>query len=313
MSGYEYSPTAFNRDRGAVALGVGWGDGAYAGGDDRQHGGGASRLSAASAGNREPVAESTPTGDHSAAGPWPSWAVPQLQAAVQVLARAQARHDRTPRAITLYRDWYAPITARPADPALSSRPLAGLYRRAHAASAVHHRIDGVLITERHDVLGRDGWWRTWGPQWQPTRSRQRSARVLFTPNPDALADFVTTLTAWLHAARFGWLLACPSDPRGIRRAGFAVLHVPDADSVADLLPALRPMLADRRPPLALPMAPGVGLCVDPGNGMTFGEHRCHLIASALHRRQAQHNPLAAIAEMFATHDVDPAAPYRPIR
>jgi hypothetical protein len=44
--------------------------------------------------------------------------------------------------------------------------------------------------------------------------------------------------------------------------------------------------------------------------MTFGEHRCHLISLALGLPRAPQEPLSAIAEVFATHGVDPSAPHR---
>jgi hypothetical protein len=91
-----------------------------------------------------------------------------------------------------------------------------------------------------------------------------------------------------------------------------VLHAPDADCVAELLPDLVPLLEDTRPPLCLPLAPGVGLAADPDNGMTFGEHRCHLIALALGLPSARRAPLDAIAHVFTTHEIDPAEPYRGI-
>ena len=44
MNADEYSDAAAEHVRGVVALGVGWGDGMSTGGDDGQHGGGASLL-----------------------------------------------------------------------------------------------------------------------------------------------------------------------------------------------------------------------------------------------------------------------------
>ena len=48
----------------------------------------------------------------------------------------------------------------------------------------------------------------------------------------------------------------------------------------------------------------------PDNGMTFGEHRCHLIALALRRPASARDALRAIAETFTAHGIDPAQPYR---
>jgi hypothetical protein len=45
--------------------------------------------------------------------------------------------------------------------------------------------------------------------------------------------------------------------------------------------------------------------------MTFGEHRCHLVAVGLrHARSAGSEPLQAISGVFAAHGIDPATPYR---
>lgn len=212
--------------------------------------------------------------------------------------------------MSLYREWYAPTADRPTGQPPAARPLAGLYRCAHAGSAVKIRVDGIMVVDRHDVVGRDGWWRTWGDAWRPLSSRRQSVRVLFTPRADSLGPFVTSLTSGLCRAAFPWLLACPTDPRGIRRAGHAVLHVPDAGSVTGLLPGLVPLLEDSRPPLSLPLASGVGLAADPDNGMTFGEHRCHLIALALGLPSARRAALDTIADVFTTHGIDPARPHR---
>jgi len=279
------------------------------GGDDGQHGGGASLLPIVPAGYQVPTAESLLGDEDSAVGPWPSWAVPQLRAAVEIATRAAARRDGADRAVSLYREWYSALAERPVGYAPWGRPLAGQYRRAHAGSVVKIRVDGVMVVDRHDVVGRDGWWRTWGEAWRPLRSRQQCVRVLFTPRADALVPFVNALTAGLRGAAFPWLLACPTDPRATRRSGYAVLHVPDAELIADLLPDLVPLLEDTRPPLALPLAPGVGLAADPDNGMTFGEHRCHLIALALGRPGWRRAPLDTIADVFSSHGIDPAAPH----
>ena len=73
-----------------------------------------------------------------------------------------------------------------------------------------------------------------------------------------------------------------TDPRRVRRTGAAVLDLAGADALpAGLLDELGPTLLPVATPLCLPLAPGVALAQYPDNGMTFGEHRCLLVALGL--------------------------------
>ena len=162
-----------------------------------------------------------------AADPWPSWARPQL---LQAVALADAVAERGNVASVLYREWFNPALLG-ADLRRGRRPLAGLYRAAHAGSARRVRDDGMLVVDRHDVVGTDGWWRTWGEYWTPPRSRPGSIRVLFTPQPDRLGEFVNQLTHALLDSREPWALACATNPRRVRRVAPAVLDVRNLDAL----------------------------------------------------------------------------------
>ena len=263
-----------------------------------------SRMSIAS---QRPAAATQVGG--AAAGPWawPSWAREQLDAAVALAAEVP---DRMSVAGLLYRDWFNPV-AGPAPTPDAGRPLAGLYRSAHAGSARRHQLDGWPVVRRHDVIRADRWWRTWGARWTPPRTRPGSVRLMLTPRADRLADFVATVTGHLLDDPRPWSLACATEPRRIARYGSAVLDLAGLDAVppgllADLAPVLRPVI----PPLCLPLAPGVGGAEYPDNGMTFGEHRCHLVALALRHPVSERDPLRAIAAVFAAHGLDPAHPHR---
>jgi hypothetical protein len=242
-----------------------------------------------------------------AADPWPSWAREQLLDAVAVAARVPSGVSS---ATVLYRDWFNPAVSG-IDLLRPRRPLAGVYRHAHVGSGTRVLRDGVCVVERHDVIGRDGWWRTRGDSWTPPRTRPGSVRVLFTPRPDRLADFVRITTAALVAESTPWSLGCATVPRRLRRYASAVLDLPSVDAVpAGLLDALAPTLRPVAPPLCLPIAAGVAVAEYPDNGMTFGEHRCHLIALALRHPSSGRRPLRAIASVFAAHGIDPVAPHR---
>lgn len=244
-----------------------------------------------------------------AAGPWPSWARAQL---VTAIALAQDVPDQLSVASLLYRNWFSPRTeyCHAAESGLR-RPLAGIYRTAHAGSRSRVRTGGVSVVQRHDVVRADGWWRTWGDEWSPPRTRPGSVRLLLTPRPDRLADFVTTVTAHLLPTTGPWSLGCATDPQRLTRYGGAVLDLPHMDAVpVGLVDELEPLLQPVVPPLCLPLAAGVGAAEYPDNGMTFGEHRCHLVALALRHPSSTEQPLRAIAAVFAAHGLDPAHPYR---
>jgi hypothetical protein len=223
------------------------------------------------------------------------------------LATDLAAQSHLVLAAELYRRWFNPVIGSGAP---VGRPLAGIYRAAHSGSAARLERDGIAVIDRNDVVGRDGWWRTWNAGWLPTRSREDAVRVLLSPRPERLADFVRTVTATMRSTSAAWLLACTTDPARLGRPAAATLYLHDAGALpSDLLAELRPLLREITPPLALPLAPGAGLAKAPGNGMSFGEHRCHLVALALRDAQARDEPLAAVADVFRAHRVDPARPY----
>lgn len=252
-----------------------------------------------------PVTHRVGTGDRR----WPADVVPQLHAAVEIADRVLASSNRGALAVELYREWFNPLLALAG--ADLRRSLAGVYRSAHAGTRSRHAVEDLWVIDRHDVVGRDGWWRTWNDTWVPTRSRAGATRVLFTPAPnsEALAEFVSAATTHLRAERAPWLLACATDPRRLRRTAGAVLYLPDGRMPAGLIEAVHPMLTDETPPLCLRLGAGAAVAEYPANGMSFGEHRCHLVARALRTSAARRAPLRAIAATFSAHGLDPSAPH----
>jgi hypothetical protein len=249
-----------------------------------------------------------------AADPWPAWARPQLLQAAALTERVCAQGSELPLATELYRGWYRPAVGRSVQFGQRWRPLVGTYRAAHAGSGSRILADGIALVDRHDAVGRDGWWRTWGDAWAPPVSRRQSVRVLFSPRPSALAEFVGALTAALLDASEPWLLACTTDSRRLACTGSAVLCIPDAAAIPEtLLDTLRPLLRPSAPPLCLPLIPGAAVAEHREAGMNFGAHRCHLVALGLQSFAGRRAPLDAVATVFAAHGIDPAEPYRAAR
>ncbi len=238
---------------------------------------------------------------------WPGWARTQLGQAIDLVAAAPQSVNT---AVLLYRTWFnppldAPILLR------RRRPIAGVCRAAHAANRMRTIRDGVPVLNRHDVVGADGWWRTWGSCWTPPRRRRNSVRILLSPDPARLGELVEAVTGALLDSDVAWSLSCATTSARARRAGAAIIALPGLNALPDgLLGALEPILQPVAPPLCLPLTPGAALAAYPDNGMTFGEHRCHLIASALRHHGPQDNPFDVIGRAFVAHGIDPAAPHR---
>jgi hypothetical protein len=247
-------------------------------------------------------------------GDWPDWARPQLRHAVELAARIRARGERIALAPELYRTWFNPAVGDQAESSGLRRPLAGVYRSAHAGSALRTIRDGMSTVCRQDALGRDGWWRTWGEQWRPRQSRETSVRVVLTPRPDALADLIRELTSALLATPVPWMVACSTDVWRLRRTGGCVLHLPDRNALpgvflSNFVSRIAPLVLPVTPPLCLPLGAGIGLADTPDNGMSFGELRCHLLALGLCAPAARRQPLQALADAFAAHGLNSGTPW----
>ncbi len=226
---------------------------------------------------------------------WPEWAREQLLSAV---ALASSAPSARPLATDLYERWFAGVSGRAAP-----RPLLGEYRRAHRDTAVRV-VDGIRVLDHRDAI-KDGWWRTWNTEWRPPRT---GSRVVLSPHPERAAELVARLTWALREVPY--LLSAPIEPARLAAHGAGVLRLARRSSLTpELLREIGPCLRPDSPPLCLPVAPGVALAESPHNGMTFGEHRCRLVAMAL-QSAAAGNALRAIADVFSAHGVDPSAPHR---
>jgi hypothetical protein len=240
----------------------------------------------------------------SAAGPWPTWALPQLRSALELAQQLTSDGAGSALARGLYRGWYA---AQSEHAEIPLRPLAGLYRAANVGRS--RDLAGLLVLDRLDHVGPDGWWRTWNAAWAQAR-RGPLTRVLLSPRPDRLAQFVAQLTGALQRWSQPWLLACPTTPARLARAGSTVLFLPGAAPMpAAALNSIGATLRVGSPPLCRPLAPGVAVAQDPDTGMSFGEHRCHLVALAVRCSSTDMPPLQALAQVFIAHGVDPSTPH----
>ena len=98
---------------------------------------------------------------------------------------------------------------------------------------------------------------------------------------------VELATTRLNAADLPFRLKVVDEPASFGRCDSAVLALQRKDRdaalhhVRELHQSLGPGLDARVPALTLRLAPGLGFAEDPAGGVSFGAHRCRLIAAAL--------------------------------
>ena len=105
--------------------------------------------------------------------------------------------------------------------------------------------------------------------------------------PDCATAFVRSATMRLNEGRFPFRLKVLRDPSLYTRCDAGVVYARKCDyrSVSQLLVEVYAEIAESLEPgipaFAKPLLPGLGLAEDPGDGQSFGEHRCRLLADAL--------------------------------
>lgn len=105
--------------------------------------------------------------------------------------------------------------------------------------------------------------------------------------PDGAAAFVGSATTRLNAGGIPFRLKVLRDPSLYTRCDAGVVYTRKSDYgavsrvLADVYAEVSESIEPGIPAFTKPLAPGLGLAEDPGDGQSFGEHRCHLLADAL--------------------------------
>lgn len=134
------------------------------------------------------------------------------------------------------------------------------------------------------------------------------------------AALVHALTSRLNKARLPFRAKVVNDPARYTRcdAGVLYVHRSDYDAVAPIVrSAYRQLAAGLRattPAFAKPLAAGLAVAEDPGDGDSFGMHRARLLAEgivAAHERGCPDvaSAIGTVAECFAAVGLDLDAPY----
>jgi hypothetical protein len=126
--------------------------------------------------------------------------------------------------------------------------------------------------------------------------------------------WIHQLTRTFNTARVPFHAKVQSDPSAYYRADAGVLYIAHSD-VTDAMayfPALHwtvaRQLADSTPMFTKRLARGLAVAEDPGDGRSFGQHRCQLVAEGLVRafkkgKSAFPDLISAIAKRFAEEGI----------
>jgi hypothetical protein len=145
-------------------------------------------------------------------------------------------------------------------------------------------------------------------------------RMYWNLMAEGAVPFVKNATSMLNRARVPFRLKVTNDPVRFTRCDAAVVYVPKGDygAAAEILERVYPQVAIglRRgtPAFTKLLAPGVGLAESPGQGESFGLHRCQLLAEGMVRAHEQGEKsvkerLQAVTDRFAEDGIGLETPF----
>jgi hypothetical protein len=191
-------------------------------------------------------------------------------------------------------------------------------RSAGRSLAVGDRLEVRMPKELRNLL--PGFYTAVGDVQLDFTEPRGVVRIYWNLAASAAPRFVALATSALNRAGAAFRLKVAHEQASFGRCDSAVVYVPKDQfrPTADVLRPVAAMLAadlqPRTPAFTKPIAPGLGLAEDPGNGESFGLHRCRLLAeAAVHAAERGEEELerrlARVAHHFRDAGVDPERPY----
>jgi hypothetical protein len=154
----------------------------------------------------------------------------------------------------------------------------------------------------------------------PPEDSAAIVRIYWNLTAGGAPQLMAAATSLLNQAQLPFELKVINHPDHYTRCDAGVLYIRKNDyaAVARILekiyPALASSLKPNTPVFTKALAPGVGLAEDPGDGESFGLHRCKLFAEGLIRAYEQGTPaldqrLQVVVDTFAEHNISFDQPY----
>jgi hypothetical protein len=165
-----------------------------------------------------------------------------------------------------------------------------------------------------------GFYLALGDKELPPPGREPIVRLYWNISVNAAPHLMESVTSKLNEAGVPFRCKMISAPDTYARCDAAVLYLPKRcyPSAEEILAAihhgLRADIGDAVPALTKQLAPGLGLAEDPGDGNSFGMHRCDLVAEGIirareHRLRSVQKRLAIVLTCFSEAGIDGDHPY----
>ncbi|WP_129587290.1 T3SS effector HopA1 family protein [Arthrobacter alpinus] len=109
-----------------------------------------------------------------------------------------------------------------------------------------------------------------------------------------------------------WMIKVVAQEHSMGRPDAVVVYVASTAAFGDIVECARGRVLNLQgPPLTEILAPGVSWAQEPGDGCSFGESRCSLMAVILQRTTNTDDEtfLGTASEEFLAAGLDPAAPH----
>jgi hypothetical protein len=180
---------------------------------------------------------------------------------------------------------------------------------------------GVAVRLPRDLPAiSPGYYMALGDRPLPPPAAEPLVRFYWHVDAAGAVRLMALLTARLNGAGLPFRLKVVNDPREFGPCDAAVLYTRQADYAAvagiahEIYPDVVAHLGAAVPALTHRLAPGLGLAEDPGQGESYGLHRCMLLAEGLVRAYESgiRDPgtrLGAIAQRFVEAGLDLDRPY----
>jgi hypothetical protein len=177
-----------------------------------------------------------------------------------------------------------------------------------------------LFYPRESTSLQPGFYYCFGETPEDTAGGFGVARAYWNVTAEGAPRLVGLLSERLNRFQVPFRLKCATLRGEYGRTDVAVLYLVKrlfpflGEVVRDVYPELRPFLGEDVPLFARRFAAGVGIAEDPGNGESFGQHRCRVLAETcwsgfLRGDQRPESLLAEFRQRLAAAGTDPERAY----
>ena len=174
--------------------------------------------------------------------------------------------------------------------------------------------DSLLVTKRRDLVRR-GFWTTYSEAWMDLPKAAALVRLYWNVSAEGATALVREWTSRVPSEPY--MIKAPALSIAYNRADAVVIYL-DATQfnatvrvIRDVLVTLQGFIGTATPRLAKPLAPGLAVAEDPAGDVSFGEHRCRMIAEALGDDVHDNDEagILSIVNCFKSAGMNPGAPH----